>query len=121
MTSSHSEGKGNVVFIASNVAAKNPEGINLLTLNNAGHQGQSVIGPSSSAVTLRVIVDRSAVEAYSAGGRGVATKRTYPTADMRGVSFVNTGKNDVSITATIYPMATAQPPAMDELLIGHSK
>lgn len=110
-------GKGNYVFIASNVAAKNPEGINLLTLNNQGHQGQSVIGPSFSAVPLRVIVDRSAVEAYSAGGRGVATKRTYPTADMRGVSLVNSGTVDVSITATIYPMATAQPPSMEELLL----
>ena len=104
------------MWVGSNPAKSNPEGINLLTLNNAGHQGQSVIGPSSSSVDLRVIVDRSAVEAYSAGGRGVATKRTYPTADMRGASLINAGSVDVTISGSIYPMAVAQPPTMDELL-----
>jgi sucrose-6-phosphate hydrolase SacC (GH32 family) len=107
---------GTYVYLGSNPANANPEGINLLTLNNGGKQGQSVIGTSTSSVALRVIVDRSAVEAYAAGGRGVATHRVYPTLTERGVSLKNTGTVDVTISCTIYPMAVANPPAMDDLL-----
>jgi len=109
---------GQIVTIGSLPAAANPEGIILLTLNLAGKKGQSVIGPVSSTVSLRVFVDKSSIEAYAAGGRAVASHRVYPTAARRTVSFVNNGKVNVTIAATAWPMAVATRPSAEELLEG---
>jgi len=81
---------------------QNPEGIDLLKLDCGGKQGQSVIGPSSSTVSLRVFLDKSSIEAYAAGGRGVASHRVYPTAEQlkAGIQLVNQGTNDVTISGT---------------------
>ena len=100
------------------------EGIPLLGLNVVGPSGHwvgaggaTLIGPSTKVVSLRVIVDRSVIEAYSAGGRGVISHRAYPAAGEDKVSFVNLGKSDVRIDLTAYPMAVAEPPTADQVMM----
>jgi len=106
------------VFLQSLPKKMNVEGVNLLTVNAGGHVGQSVIGPSTSTVNLRVFLDKSSIEAYAAGGRGVVSKRVYPTAAQlaQGIQLINTGASDVTISGTAWPMATATYPTADELL-----
>lgn len=97
-------------------AGGNPDGVPLVKLDACGHTGQALLGSSTGTVSLRVLVDRSVVEAYAADGRAVATKRIYPTLDQTAVSLVNTGSVDVTISGVVYPMAVAQPPALDDLV-----
>lgn len=88
----------------------------MASLNNGGHSGNFFNGHITDSMALRVIVDRSAVEAYAQGGRGVATKRAYPAADQTAVNLINTGKTTVVMTVDCYPMAVANPPTVESLL-----
>ena len=99
----------------------NTEGIPLLTLDVGGpHRfgppGNTIIGPSTMVVSLRVILDRSVIEAYSAGGRGVGTHRIYPAAGEDKVSLINMGKVNVTIDLVAFPMAVAEPSTIDQIL-----
>eukprot|EP00911_Craspedida_sp_UC1_P002038 UC1_evm1s1574 len=92
---------------------------NFATLNNGGHAG-AFFNPgqlaASGKMSLRVLVDRSIVEAYAQGGRGVATKRAYPPITNTGTYLVNTGANSVTAEVDCYQMAVADPPTVGELL-----
>ena len=99
----------------------NTEGIPLLILDVGGpHRfgppGNTIIGPSTMVVSLRVILDRSVIEAYSAGGRGVGTHRIYPAAGEDKVSLINMGKVNVTIDLVAFPMAVAEPSTIDQIL-----
>jgi sucrose-6-phosphate hydrolase SacC (GH32 family) len=109
---------GGVNVTIGSLPTPNAEGVNLLKLQCGSKVGQSVIGPSSSEVSLRIFLDKSSIEAYAAGGRGVASHRVYPTADQlqSGVQLVNTGSVPVAITGTAWPMAEAKRPSVPELL-----
>lgn len=109
---------GGVNITLGSLPTPNAEGVNMLQLNCGGKIGQSVIGPSSSSVSLRVFLDKSSIEAYAAGGRGVASHRVYPTTEQlqTGLQLVNTGTVSVSIAGTAWPMAEAKRPSVEELL-----
>ena len=110
---------GGVNITLGSLPTPNAEGVNLLQLNCGGRIGQSVIGPSSSSVSLRVFLDKSSIEAYAAGGRGVASHRVYPTQaqlQSAGLQLVNTGTVPVTIAGTAWPMAEAKRPSVEELL-----
>jgi sucrose-6-phosphate hydrolase SacC (GH32 family) len=98
--------------------AANPEGVDLLQLNCGGKVGQSVIGPSTSTVNLRVFLDKSSIEAYAAGGRGVASHRVYPTAEelKQGMALLNDGSAEVTISGMAWPMAEAARPSVEDML-----
>ena len=85
---------------------------------SGGGSGPFLLATSPSSVSLRVLVDRSVIEAFAQGGRGVVTHRVYPDKAATGISLVNTGKVDATVTAEIYTMATANPPT-DETLREH--
>jgi sucrose-6-phosphate hydrolase SacC (GH32 family) len=96
------------------------QGVDLLMLDCGGKTGKSVIGPSSSTVSLRVFLDKSSIEAYAAGGRGVASHRVYPTAaelKQGGIALVNSGEGAVTMSGAAWPMAEATRPSVEELLL----
>eukprot|EP01051_Picozoa_sp_SAG22_P003960 SAG22_NODE_203_length_15320_cov_14.023516_9_plen_79_part_00 len=75
------------------------------------------MGPSTSTINLRVFLDKSSIEAYAAGGRGVASHRVYPaSAGDLGLALINPGSVSVAISGTAWPMAEATRPSMEELL-----
>jgi sucrose-6-phosphate hydrolase SacC (GH32 family) len=68
---------------------------------------------SDGVITVRVLVDRSIVEVFVHGGRGVVTHRVYPTTADSAVSLVRTDSiSDVTMSAhvDVYAMAVADPP-----------
>eukprot|EP01050_Picozoa_sp_SAG11_P001794 SAG11_NODE_83_length_17378_cov_5.388622_9_plen_217_part_00 len=88
-----------------------------VAIGGGGGSGPFLLGPSTQRVSLRILVDRSVVEAFAQGGRGVVTHRVYPTKTATGVSVVNLGTVSVQAAVSVHQMATAEPPTT--LLLQH--
>ena len=69
--------------------------------------GFSVL-PEERELTLRVVLDRSIVEAFAQGGRAVVTATAYAAAANSAVNVVNYGKGNVTlVSATAWKMGCA--------------
>ena len=89
-----------------------------VAISGGGGSGPFLLATSTSSVSLRILVDRSVVEAFAQGGRGVVTHRVYPTKTATAVAVVNMGTVDAQATVSVHQMATADPPTTLALLGG---
>ena len=75
-----------------------------------GGGGAGGAASSGSTIRLRLLVDHSVVEAYAQGGRAVKTS-PHCTKDLSGasdfVTVTNKGPGDLSVSATLHTLATA--------------
>jgi len=83
-------------------------------LSLGAHSGMFLL-PQHGALTLRLLVDRSIVEAFAADGRGVVTARAYPGLGADQVRLLNRGSGPVSLSFTGYPMRAAKPSTEEAL------
>jgi beta-fructofuranosidase len=92
----------------------------------AGHTqsasaGPFTLGPAERLVQLRVLVDRSIVEAFAQGGRALLTKRVYPALGVgaEGVQLFNSKGPAVAADVAVREVTTATPlPGAQPVLAG---
>ena len=81
-----------------------------------------VVGPhraspfaiSSNEISLRVLVDRSVVEAFAAGGRAVVTRRIYPGVKQDQLFALNSGESGEVLLAGLEAFVLDVPTVMSE-------
>ena len=88
----------------------------LAWLSVGPHSGGFRLPAGGDSMDLRVLVDRSMVEVFAAGGRGVATHRAFLGPSSTGVFVVNGGGAPVTVASLdAFRMNNATAPSLNEL------